>query len=87
VATAASARAFSKAFWKRRERVEYDLVYSDADADLESIQAAVTDTERVAFILTLARRRFRAATRVPSSLRVAVGPVTRHYPMRSAVYR
>ena len=57
------------------ERVEYDLVYSDAAADLESIRAAVTDAERVALILALARRRFRAATRVPSSLRVAVAHI------------
>src|SRR5256886_16460645 len=53
------------------ERVEYDLVYSDAAADLESIRAAVTDAKRVALILALARGRFRALTRDPSSLRVA----------------
>src|SRR5438093_4929523 len=57
------------------ERVEYDLVYSDAAADIESIRAAVTDAERVALILALARRRFRAAARVTSSLRVSVADI------------
>ena len=54
------------------QRVEYDLVYPNADADLESISAARTDAERVAGILALALRRFRSATRVPSSLRLAI---------------
>ena len=56
-------------------RVEYDLAYPSADADLESIRAAGTDAERVAGILALAVRRFRSATRVPSSLRLAVAHI------------
>jgi hypothetical protein len=38
------------------QRVEYDLVYPNADADLERISAARTDAERVAGILALALR-------------------------------
>jgi hypothetical protein len=54
------------------QRVEYDVVYSSADADLAGIRAAITDEERVAGVLALAGRRFRSAPRIPSSLRVAV---------------
>jgi AraC-like DNA-binding protein len=57
------------------QRLDYDLVYSNADADLESIRVAGTDAERVAGILALAQRRFRSATRVPSSLRVALAHI------------
>lgn len=57
------------------QRVEYDLVYPNADADLERISAARTDAERVAGILALALRRFRSATRVPSSVRLAISRI------------
>ena len=57
------------------QRVDYDLVYPGADADLDSFRAAETDAERVARALALARRRFRSATRVPPSLRLAVAHI------------
>ena len=54
------------------QRVDYDLVYSHADADLDGIRAAASDAERVAGGFALARRRFRSAARVPSGVRAAV---------------
>jgi AraC-like DNA-binding protein len=57
------------------QRVDYGLVYADADADLEHIRAAETDAERLANVLALARRRFQSVTRIPSSLRVALAHI------------
>ncbi len=54
------------------QRVDYDLVYPNADADLDSIHSATTDMARVTRVLALARRRLPPTTRVPAALRAAV---------------
>jgi len=68
--------AFGSPAWEfLDQRVDYDLVYPNAEADLERVRAAQTDAERVAGALALARRRLRSAMRVPSSLRLAVAHI------------
>lgn len=51
------------------------MVYASAPADLEAIQAAGSDTERVARIFGFARQRFCSAARIPTSLRAAVARI------------
>jgi AraC-like DNA-binding protein len=57
------------------QRVDYDVVYSNAAADLESVTVAKTDAARVAAVLALARGRFRSATGVPSSVCATVAHI------------
>jgi AraC-like DNA-binding protein len=54
------------------QRVDYGLVYASADADLERIETARTDAERVEGVRALARRRLLSATGIPSAVRVAL---------------
>jgi AraC-like DNA-binding protein len=58
------------------QRVDYDLVYPNADADLDGLNTARTDMARVACVLALGRRRLRLATRVPAALRAAVAHIS-----------
>lgn len=57
------------------QRVDYDLVYPNAAADLDSLNTARTDMARVARAVALARRRLRSATAVPAALRAAVAQI------------
>lgn len=57
------------------QRVDYDQVYPNADADLDDLNTAATDMMRVAHALALARRRLQSSTQVPSSVRRALAHI------------
>jgi AraC-like DNA-binding protein len=57
------------------QRVDYDLVCRDAEADLDGLHTAMTDIARLAAALALARRQLRSATPVPVSVRAAVAHI------------
>jgi AraC-like DNA-binding protein len=57
------------------QRVDYDLVYPNANADLVDISTAATDMARVAHVVALAALRLRSSTSVPSSVRSALAHI------------
>jgi len=58
------------------QQVAYDLVYHDAAADIDAMAGTASDTDRVAVVFDVVRRRLARGSAVPSYVRAALRRIT-----------